>query len=174
MSRTTTLKAEVGEKSLKKLKQMLEADAHRILANATAASVEEVAKKAESLARQTVANYPFKGDTVGSMPTVSRTETQYISDTDCQAEVRLNGENAVFFEFGAGQYYNVPVGSTEHPKGAALGYTIGSYPGQTHAGEDEWYLPDGLKTHSGLRYTHGTKAVMPLHNAAETLKEELQ
>ncbi len=174
MSRTTTLKAELAEKSLKKLKQMLEADAHRILANAATESVEEVAKKAESLARQTVTNYPFKGDTVGSLPTVSRTETRYMNDTDCQAEVRLNGENAVFFEFGAGQYYNVPIGSTEHPKGAVLGYTIGSYPGQTHAGEDEWYLPDGLVTHSGLRYTHGTRAVMPLHNAAETLKEELQ
>lgn len=173
MSREVELKADVSEKSLKQMLERFKAEAWNALINASAISVDEAAQIAEEEARRVVASYPFKGDTTGSLPTVSRTQTVYKGES-CEAEIRLNGEEAVFFEFGAGQYYNVPVGSSEHPRAAETGFTIGSYPGQTHAGDDEWYLPDGMKTHSGLRYTHGTMAVMPLHTAKMAVVNKLK
>jgi hypothetical protein len=173
MSREVELKADVSEKSLKQMLERFKAEAWNALINASAISVDEAAKIAEEEARKVVDEYPYMDDLTGNLPTVSRTETVYKGDT-CEAEVRLNGEDAVFFEFGAGQYYNVPVGSSEHPRATETGFTIGSYPGQTHAGDDYWYLPKEAKKRSGKDYTHGTKAVMPLHTAKMAVVNKLK
>lgn len=45
-----------------------------------------------------------------------------------KATISLSGKDALFIEFGAGIYYN---NGNAHPKGAELGYTIGSYPSNT-------------------------------------------
>lgn len=37
------------------------------------------------------------------------------------------GEDAVWVEFGAGVYHNGSAGSSPHPKGSELGFTIGGY-----------------------------------------------
>ena len=173
MSREVELKADVSEKSLKQMLERFKAEAWNALINASAISVDEAAQIAEEEARRVGASYPFKGDTTGSLPTVSRTQTVYKGES-CEAEVRLNGEDAVFFEFGAGKYYNGPVGSSKHPKAVETGFTIGSYPGQTHAGDDYWYLPKEAKKRSGKDYTHGTKAVMPLHTAKMAVVNKLK
>lgn len=70
------------------------------------------------------------------------------------------GEDAVFVEFGAGVFHNTPVGSSPHPKGAELGFTIGSY-GLGNGAKSVW----GYYENGEMFLTHGTAAQMPMYNA---------
>lgn len=62
-------------------------------------------------------------------------------------------------EFGAGIHYN----HAENPKASEFGMGVGTYPGQTHAFQEEgWYYMD----ESGQwHHTYGVKATMPMYNA---------
>ena len=83
------------------------------------------------------------------------------------ASLRLIGENAPFIEFGAGSHYNGAAGSSPHPLGTELGFTIGSY-GMGQGVNDSWeYTKDGTKYVS-----HGTQALMPLWNAKLKMQQE--
>lgn len=74
--------------------------------------------------------------------------------------VIANGADAVFVEFGAGVYNNGSAGSSPHPKGQQLGFTIGSY-GKGNGAKKVWgFLQDGE-----VKFTHGTKATMPMQKA---------
>ena len=74
--------------------------------------------------------------------------------------VIANGADAVFVEFGAGVYNNGSVGSSPHPKGQQLGFTIGGY-GKGNGAKEVWgFLQDGE-----VKFTHGTKATMPMQKA---------
>ncbi len=76
--------------------------------------------------------------------------------------VVANGEDAVWCEFGAGVYHNGSVGSSPHPYGNGLGFTIGSY-GKGYGKRTTWgYYQDGE-----LVLTHGTPASMPMYNAVQ-------
>lgn len=78
------------------------------------------------------------------------------------AELILNGKDAVFIEFGAGIHYNGSVGTSPHPKGNELGYTIGSY-GKGKGANDYWYYTDS----NGVgKRSMGTEATMPLYSAS--------
>ena len=84
-----------------------------------------------------------------------------------QATLKLSGPNALFVEFGAGVYHNGPVGSSPHPLGTELGYTIGSY-GQGHGKDEYWhYTKDGNE-----HISHGTKALMPMWRASQAIRQE--
>ena len=72
--------------------------------------------------------------------------------------VIASGNDAVFVEFGAGVYNNGSVGTSPHPKGAELGFTIGSY-GKGNGRKDVW----GYYGEGGLTLTHGTPASMPMY-----------
>ena len=72
--------------------------------------------------------------------------------------VIASGNDAVFVEFGAGVYNNGAVGSSPHPKGAELGFTIGSY-GKGNGRKEVW----GYYGQGGLTLTHGTPASMPMY-----------
>ena len=65
----------------------------------------------------------------------------------------------LLIEFGAGIHYN----HTENPKASEFGMGVGTYPGQTHAFQEEgWYYMD----ESGeWHHTYGVKATMPMYNA---------
>lgn len=83
--------------------------------------------------------------------------------------VIADGQDAVFMEFGAGVYFNGPVGSSPNPLGATLGFTIGSY--STYKPDKEiWGYngPDGE-----LHLTHGTPASMPLYKAVQSVAREI-
>lgn len=159
--RENVLKSGIGEKSLKQLLKKFQAESYRIMQNAAEASVVEASVMGEGLARGSVNDYPKKSDLTGDLPTVTRTDPTLVHG-NYESEIVLHGKNAVFFEFGAGQFYNAPVGSSRHPNPGK--YTIGSYPNQKHAGQDYWYLPDGVETQGGKKTTHGILAIMPLHN----------
>lgn len=78
------------------------------------------------------------------------------------------GEDAIWCEFGAGVYHNGSVGSSPHPKGAELGFTIGTY-GEGKGARQVWGFYDGGE----LKLTHGTPASMPMYNAMQRVCDEI-
>lgn len=78
------------------------------------------------------------------------------------------GEDAVWVEFGAGVYHNGSAGSSPHPEGSTLGFTIGGY-GKGMGKRQTW----GFYEDGELRLTHGTPAVMPMYNAVKTVCDEI-
>ena len=78
--------------------------------------------------------------------------------------VIANGEDAVFIEFGAGVYHNGGVGSSPHPKGQEMGYTIGEY-GKGQGKKYTWALPGSTSDDPIL--THGTPAAMPMYRGVQ-------
>jgi hypothetical protein len=86
-----------------------------------------------------------------------------VSNKKAITVVIADGEDAVWCEFGAGVYHNGSVGSSPHPKGNELGFTIGSY-GKGYGKGQAW----GYYDESGeLIITRGTPATMPMYNAAQ-------
>ena len=70
-------------------------------------------------------------------------------------------------EFGAGIYYN-PV---PHPNAQDLGFGVGTFPGQKHAFEDEWWFWDDKKG-MWIR-SRGVKATMPMYKADQEIINNL-
>lgn len=70
------------------------------------------------------------------------------------------GEEVAFIEFGAGVAFNGSVGSSPHPMGDTMGFTIGSY-GKGKGKQQVW----GYKVAGDLYLTRGTPAQMPLYNS---------
>ncbi len=86
--------------------------------------------------------------------------------------VVANGEDAIWVEFGAGVHHNGASGSSPHPNGNELGFTIGEY-GKGMGKRDTWvYYEDGDK--SRKVYTHGTPATMPMYNAVKQVTDDIQ
>lgn len=86
-----------------------------------------------------------------------------VTDKGAISVVVVDGEDAVWCEFGAGVYHNGSVGSSPNPYAAELGFTIGSY-GKGYGKKQAWgyYDADGE-----LVITRGTPATMPMYNAAQ-------
>lgn len=74
--------------------------------------------------------------------------------------MKVTNEDILFWEFGAGIYYN---NGNFNPKASQLGYGVGTYPGQTHALNPSgwWYSDESGNLHHSL----GTEATMPMYNA---------
>lgn len=83
--------------------------------------------------------------------------------------VWAKGDDAIFVEFGTGVYYNGSAGSSPHPKGAELGFTIGSY-GKGLGKRKTW----GFKRDGVVYLTHGIPAAMPMYNAAQAVAQEIE
>lgn len=82
--------------------------------------------------------------------------------------VIAKGEDAIWAEFGAGVYHNGSPGSSPHPKGSELGFTIGGY-GKGMGKKNTW----GFYEDGELRLTHGAPATMPMYNALKTVCDEI-
>lgn len=87
-----------------------------------------------------------------------------------QAILVTEGKDLLFIEFGAGVFYNGSAGSSPHPKGAELGYTIGSY-GKGQGKNDYWfyYADSGESVMS-----HGTEATMPVYKASVEIMQNIR
>lgn len=83
--------------------------------------------------------------------------------------LKLSGEQVLFFEFGAGIYFN---NGKTHPLAGQFGYGVGSYPNQKHAYEKGWSYPDA-NNDKKWHYTHGTEAAMPMYLASKEMKEQI-
>lgn len=100
---------------------------------------------------------------------------QRTAEVNVSVEVRENisvviasGEDAIWAEFGAGVYHNGSAGSSPHPSGVELGFTIGGY-GKGMGKKETW----GFYEDGELRLTHGAPAVMPMYNAVKTVCAEI-
>lgn len=82
--------------------------------------------------------------------------------------VVANGEDAVWVEFGAGVYHNGSPGTSPHPNGAELGFTIGGF-GKGNGKKETW----GFYEDGALKLSRGTPAVMPMSRAVTTVCNEL-
>ncbi|MBS1412898.1 MAG: hypothetical protein HPZ00_06275 [Christensenellaceae bacterium] len=71
------------------------------------------------------------------------------------------GTDAIWVEFGAGVYHNGAGGSSPHPKGTELGFTIGGY-GKGQGNKETW----GFYEKGELYLTRGTPAAAPMYSAA--------
>ena len=83
-----------------------------------------------------------------------------VSDEGSVTLVIANGEDAIWVEFGTGVYHNGHSGSSPHPKGSELGFTIGGY-GKGRGKKETW----GFYEDGELMFTHGTPSVMPMYSA---------
>lgn len=93
-----------------------------------------------------------------------------VDEQDDISIVIANGTDAVWVEFGAGVYYNTPVGTSPEPHGEELGLTIGSY-SEKHNGEKQLW---GYRNADGtVTLTHGTPATMPMYNAVQAVVRDL-
>lgn len=97
----------------------------------------------------------------------------FVDGTDSVvATITMSGGNSIIIEFGSGVTFNAPVGASKHPKGAEMGYTIGSYPGQTHADSPYgWYFIDHF---GNKQHTYGTPTYAPLWNAYMDISNEVK
>jgi hypothetical protein len=86
-----------------------------------------------------------------------------------QAVLVVDGIDLLFIEFGAGIHYNTPAGTSPHPKGEELGYTIGSY-GKGKGKQDKWSYIDKS---GSIRWSHGTQATMPVYMAGLEMRDKM-
>lgn len=97
--------------------------------------------------------------------------TVSVTDSGDISVVVADGEDAVWCEFGAGVYHNGGAGSSPHPEGSRLGFTIGSY-GKGFGNKKVWGYYD---ENANLVLTHGTPASMPMYNAGqEIMRKSIQ
>ena len=86
-----------------------------------------------------------------------------------QAQLIAEGKDLLFIEFGAGIHYNGAAGSSPHPLGQEMGYTIGSY-GKGQGKNDFWfYYADGGES----VMSHGTQATMPVYKAGVEMRRQI-
>lgn len=86
-----------------------------------------------------------------------------------RARLVVEGEDLLFIEFGAGAHYNGAPGTSPHPLGAEMGYTIGSY-GYGQGAKDYWYYVDD----SGVaRRSYGTRASQPVYQAGLEMRRQM-
>lgn len=81
-------------------------------------------------------------------------------------------EDAIWVEFGAGVYHNGSLGSSPHPSGVKLGYTIGGF-GKGYGKGKVWGYYSNPDDKTGLVLTHGTPATMPMYNAMKTVSAKV-
>lgn len=123
---------------------------------------EEIAENASLRFGSTTMEHTVRG--ISRKPDVS----VKVSDRGDITVVVANGEDAIWCEFGAGVYYNGSVGSSPHPNGQDLGFTIGSY-GKGYGKGNAWgYYDDNGE----LVITRGTPASMPMYNAAKEITKK--
>lgn len=119
---------------------------------------DELATEAQSGFNSSIIDDLTKGG--GRKPEV----TVSVTDKGSLSVVIAYGKDAIWCEFGAGVYHNGSVGSSPHPQGVELGYTIGSY-GKGYGKGNAW----GYYENGELKITRGTPASMPMYNAMKSV-----
>lgn len=89
--------------------------------------------------------------------------------TGAEGILRVEGKDLGFIEFGAGVHFNTPAGTSPHPKGVELGYTIGSYGYGLGRFELWWYTDES----GNMQVSFGTEATMPVYSAAQEMRKEI-
>ena len=90
------------------------------------------------------------------------------TDGENGVSIVLSGNKVLFVEFGAGIAFSQP----QNPKAAEFGYGLGTYPGQTHAYNEQgwWYYgEDGTSRHS-----RGNAPYMPMYKASVEIRNRVR
>lgn len=117
---------------------------------------------------QTDFNYAIADDLINEEAIIGGVNVE-VEDNGDFTLVIASGEDAVFMEFGAGVYHNGSVGSSPHPLGAGLGFTIGGY-GLGNGKKEVW----GFTGSDGeFHLTHGAPASMPLFKAVQSVSQDI-
>lgn len=139
---------------------------------------QEIIQKTETLRKRVgellanEAQQGFNGAIVDDLINDSKRIAQVDVSVDNSGDVTLviaKGEDAVWVEFGTGVYHNGSPGSSPHPDGAELGFTIGSF-GEGRGKRQVW----GFKEDGVLKLTHGTPAKMPMARAVSSVINDIQ
>ena len=96
-----------------------------------------------------------------------------VSPDETVTIVIAKGKDAVWVEFGAGVYHNGAAGSSPHPNGAELGFTIGDY-GYGRGKGKTWGYYTYENGGKELVLTHGTPARMPMAIAVSTVLNDIK
>lgn len=85
-------------------------------------------------------------------------------------EIKFDGKDCLFIEFGAGIYYN---NGNAHPKAGEFGMGVGTYPNQKYAiNPGYWYWYEGEGDAKVAHFSRGTEAAMPMYKASlEVIRE---
>jgi hypothetical protein len=113
----------------------------------------------------------FNGAIVDDLVSESPRQAQVQVSTSRRGDtvvVVADGEDAIWVEFGAGVYHNGSKGTSPHPKGNELGFTIGTY-GYGYGARKVW----GYYDEGELKLTKGTPATMPMMKAVINLSENI-
>lgn len=88
--------------------------------------------------------------------------------------IGLHGQQAVFIEFGTGLGFNGREGTSSHPHGVELGYTIGSW-SLSDKGKGQIFNPDGWFFYDNGDWVHtwGNPTYMPLGKAEAKLTSDV-
>lgn len=89
-------------------------------------------------------------------------EIKYSKHNTVEGILIAEGEELLFIEFGTGITYNGTAGSSPHPDGVKLGYTIGDYGYKLGRLKDGWHYKD---KQGEEHHTYGIKAQMPVYKA---------
>ena len=125
---------------------------------------EKIAIKADYVFSQSIVSDIFLGDE----PRKADVEVT-IDESENLSIVIAKGEDAIWVEFGAGVYHNTSVGTSPHPMGSQLGFTIGGY-GEGKGANKTWFYKGDNEQWIG---TKGTRATMPLFMAVEEIRDEI-
>lgn len=106
-------------------------------------------------------------DTVTITPERTRVDVDHSGNVSI-VFTSADSRDAVWIEFGTGVTNNGAVGTSPHPQGQRLGFTIGSY-GKGKGKQKMW----GYKEGDNLYLTSGTKARMPMAKATASVINDL-
>ncbi len=126
---------------------------------------EKIAERIAGEAQQDF-NRAIVDDLVQGVPRYAKVDVT-IDKRGTVTAVIADGEDAVWVEFGAGVYHNGAAGSSPHPSGAELGFTIGSF--GKNGKKPAWGFYDA----DGLHITRGTPAKMPMALAADAVCSDI-
>jgi len=153
---TTTIKIDLFNKdSIRQAKKELKTY-KKDLQNKCKAFVEELANIGLNVAMMTLAH-----DGVGDAPRGASFAIKVNQKGQLtQGILEVTGEGILFWEFGAGFYFNA---GGDNPYSGKFGMGAGTYPGQTHVPEPGfWYYTD--EQNDAVR-SYGTEATMPMYKA---------
>lgn len=112
-------------------------------------------------------NGAWYDDVLGEGMSLPKVDVYFKDDGDA-CIVFAKGDSVIWQEFGAGVYYNGPVGSSPHPWGAQNLFLIGEY-GSGYGKKQIWgyYDPEYIRDEAHLKLTRGTPASMPMYHATQ-------
>lgn len=137
---------------------------------------ERLANVGRDTANEILEDHVWSGETIGSLTAESAGTKQNTKSTSSSSVVYMESPAALFVEFGAGVTYGAG-----HPFAAELGMGPGTFPGQTHAFNQNgwWFKTDDPKLATKTdrygyywHHSYGNPPHMPMYHAAKAVLRE--